>query len=206
MNVYVESNFILELALLQEQSASCERLVELGAAERISLVIPAYCLAEPYETLIRRRRDRLELKRTVDVQLGQLARTRTYSDHLDRFADVTSLLVSSADEEQKRLADVVSRLLELADVIPLDSGVMADSMRCQDEYDFDPQDAIVFASVISDLERRSGGHRSCFLNRNSKDFADQNVLDELDQRGCKLFPGFDAALAFIQNRLDFPSD
>ena len=99
MNVYVESNFVLELALLQEQSASCEELVDLGAKGLVSLVVPAYCLAEPYETLIRRWRDRLGLKRTVDGQLTQLARTSTYSDHLERFSDITSLLVSSADEE-----------------------------------------------------------------------------------------------------------
>jgi len=205
VNVYVESNFVLELALLQEQSASCEELVDLGAKGLVSLVVPAYCLAEPYETLIRRWRDRLGLKRTVDGQLTQLARTSTYSDHLERFSDITSLLVSSADEEQKRLEDVLSKILELADVIPLDSEVMAESIRCQEEYDFGPQDAIVFASIVSDLKSRSAEHQSCFLNRNPKDFADQNVLDQLDQRGCKLFPRFDSGLAFIRNRLEATS-
>ena len=54
MNVYVESNFVLELALLQEQSASCEEILGLCEAGRVQLVVPAYSLAEPYETLVRR--------------------------------------------------------------------------------------------------------------------------------------------------------
>jgi hypothetical protein len=32
MNVYIESNFVLEQALQQEQSESCQRLLSLSAA------------------------------------------------------------------------------------------------------------------------------------------------------------------------------
>lgn len=52
MNVYVESNFVLELALLQEQHASCGELLRLCEEDRIQLVIPAYSLVEPYNILI----------------------------------------------------------------------------------------------------------------------------------------------------------
>jgi hypothetical protein len=41
MNVYVESNFVLEHALEQEQSESCQRLVSLATEGSIHLVIPA---------------------------------------------------------------------------------------------------------------------------------------------------------------------
>ena len=48
MTVYVESNFVLEQALQQEQSESCDSLVRLAEAGDISLVIPAFSLAEPH--------------------------------------------------------------------------------------------------------------------------------------------------------------
>ena len=52
MNVYVESNFVLELAFLQEQFASCEEILsEAHRAHRIQLLIPTNSLAEPYEAL-----------------------------------------------------------------------------------------------------------------------------------------------------------
>ena len=37
MNVYVESNFVLELAWLQEQSASGEAILRLGEERRVHL-------------------------------------------------------------------------------------------------------------------------------------------------------------------------
>ena len=46
MNVYVESNFVLELALRQAQSESCLALVDYAAKGRIILIVPAYSLAE----------------------------------------------------------------------------------------------------------------------------------------------------------------
>ena len=40
MNVYVESNFVLELALLQEQWTSCEAILTLCEAKSVQLVVP----------------------------------------------------------------------------------------------------------------------------------------------------------------------
>ena len=44
MNVYVESNFVLELALRQEQFTSCETILSLCEEGQARLVVPAYSL------------------------------------------------------------------------------------------------------------------------------------------------------------------
>ena len=75
MNVYVESNFVLELALIQEQYAGCEEILRLCEAGRIRLVIPAYSLAEPYETLTRHHKQRRRMKQELDAVFRQLSRT-----------------------------------------------------------------------------------------------------------------------------------
>ena len=51
MNIYVESNFVLELALYQEQYQDCERVLSICEAGKAKLILPAFCIAEPYETL-----------------------------------------------------------------------------------------------------------------------------------------------------------
>lgn len=79
MNVYVESNFVLDLALLQEQSTSCGEILSLGETNGVQLVVPAYSLAEPYETLTRRQKQRKRLKEELDAELGQIARTATFT-------------------------------------------------------------------------------------------------------------------------------
>lgn len=153
MNVYVESNFVLELALLQEQSRSCEEILGLCETRGVQLVVPAYSLAEPYETLTRRQKKRKRLKQEIDAELGQIARTATYAERLDGFRDVTELLMNIDDEESKRLEEVCSRLTKTAEVIPLDASVLSASTQYQRIHDFAPQDALVYSAVLSHLER-----------------------------------------------------
>jgi hypothetical protein len=45
MNIYVETNFVLELAFVQEQHESCEQIIGLCEAGRTTLVLPAFCMS-----------------------------------------------------------------------------------------------------------------------------------------------------------------
>lgn len=62
------------------------------------------------------------------------------------------------------------------------------------------QDSVVLSSVVGHW-RSAKSAESCFLNRNTKDFADPNIRDLLDQFGCRFFGRFDNALGFIQAHL-----
>ena len=200
VNVYVESNFVLELALLQEQSTSCEGILELCEASRVRLIVPAYSLTEPYETLTRRHQQRRSMKEDLDNEFRLIARTAPLSERLRGFKDLTALLISVAQQETQRLENVRSRLLEAAEIIPLDTPVLAASNQYQRAHDLSPQDALVYSSVLSHL-KRVPAPQSCFLNRNSKDFDDQNIVDELAGYNCKLLPRFDSGYSFISAAL-----
>ena len=142
------------------------------------------------------------MKRVLDTELNQIARTATYSKRLHRLDDLTALLATSADDDAKRLERVLTDIVGVANVIPLESQVLTESIRYQQTHDFSPQDALVHASIISDLTQHDPGSPSCFLNRNSKDFDNQNVVDELQRHQCRLFPGFDSGLNFILTSLE----
>lgn len=58
MIVYCESNFVLELAYEQSEATYCQQLLAAAKEGRIDLAIPAYSLTEPYETLVRRSKQR----------------------------------------------------------------------------------------------------------------------------------------------------
>jgi predicted nucleic acid-binding protein len=200
VNVYVESNFVLELALLQEQHASCEEVLHLSEAGSVHLVIPAYSIAEPYETLVRRHKQRKRMKAELDDELRQLARTTAYAQRLSGFQNLTVLLIDSADEEAKRLEEVQVRLLKAGEVIPLEALTLTSATQYQRIHGLSPQDAIVYASVLSHLKQH-GTSQSCFLNRNSKDFDDPDLVEELNAHNCKLLAQFDAGYQFIISRL-----
>lgn len=197
MNVYVESNFILELALTQEQCESCEGILSLCESGSLRLLVPAWSLAEPYETLARRHRERTQLRTTLEREAGQLARTAAYSDRVPEVRRVVGFLASSANEEIARLEDVRSRLLEAAEVIALETDVLRAIVGYRKALS--PQDALVYASVLSSL-RRTNPTRSCFLDRDL-DFKEPDLIAELESYGCKLLPSFDDGYGYLRSAL-----
>lgn len=200
MNVYVESNFVLELALLQEQHAACEEILEMCAAREISLVLPAYSLMEPYGTVMRRQGDRKRVKAAVDGELRQLARTAVYTERLQDLERATRLLLDSAEEDLERLESVRSRLLECAEIVPLDQAILARAPEHQARHSLSAPDAVVYASVLSHLER-SSMPASCFLNRDAG-FSGSAIAEDLRARSCKFLRGFDQGLQFLRGTLN----
>ena len=99
MIVYVESNFVLELALLQAEHQSCAKILSLGERDQICLVLPAMCLTEPLDTLIRRAKDRKALASQLELEIKQLSRTALYSVQLNTLQEITDLLLQSREDE-----------------------------------------------------------------------------------------------------------
>jgi predicted nucleic acid-binding protein len=196
LNVYVESNFVLELALVQEQHASCERILTLCEAGDIRVVVPAYSIMEPYETILRRHLERKGLKSTLDRELRQLSRTSGYAQRLSGLEASTALLFDSVEEEAQRLEDVRARLLSCATVIALEASVLSRASQHQTRHNLSAQDAIVYASVLSHLGSAEGGAQSCFLTRDD-DFNDPNILEGLRAYSCKLIARFDHGLSYL---------
>ena len=87
MIVYVETNFILELAFQQEQRDACEEILHLSETGSVKLVIPAYCLAEPHEKLTRQEIERRRLQELLDRELQQLLRTADHHSRIHSMQD-----------------------------------------------------------------------------------------------------------------------
>lgn len=200
MNVYVETNFILELVFEQEQCAPCEQLLSHTESGLFRLLIPAYCLAEPHEKLIRQAKNRQELQRSLDTELRQLLRTGSYSNQIRNIQEVASLLIQSNKEEQQRFVRYRKRLLAIADFIPLTSAVLEGAASYESLYDLTPQDALVYSSVLTHV-RQNNTAQSCFLNRNFRDFDNPSIVDELERHRCRMIPRFDHGLAFVTGRM-----
>jgi predicted nucleic acid-binding protein len=73
--VLAESNFVLEIALRQEQFEHAQRILRLAEERQLRLVVPACSLIEPYQTLIRRRSERKEFSRRLQAEIKLLQRS-----------------------------------------------------------------------------------------------------------------------------------
>jgi hypothetical protein len=202
VNVYVESNFVLELALDQEDRDSCERLLEHARRGVIQLVIPGCALLEPNETLTRRVRDWERLAREVESEFTQLRRNAVLQAEVDALAELTVRAVKLATDRHE---EVRAQILTHARVLSIDSATLLEAERVRASYAMELPDAVMLASVLLDL--RSESRESIFVNKNSKDFADPSVQAELADRACKYIGSFRNGLARVESssnrRTDF---
>jgi predicted nucleic acid-binding protein len=189
VNIYVETNFVLELVFEQEQCASCEKILELCEAQKANLIIPAYSLAE-----------RRRLQESLDKELREISRTKFYQNRLDSIEDIRSLIVQSSQEIGENFAKYREHLLKIAEIIPLNADILFESASAEENYNLSPQDALVYVSVLKHLQENKP-QEACFLNRNWKDFKTPDIVDELQSLNCKMFGEFDGGYKFLQSKL-----
>lgn len=202
MIVYAESNFILELAFLRRECESCEDLANMAQAGDIQLILPAFCGGELYESMVRRSRDRKALHNQLAAEIKELARSSPYSNIDETARALSAVLSQSASEEKARLDDTLLRLIGISSLIPLTSDVLALAIKYQGEFGLSPQDAIVFASLISDLEVQNREDQKLFVTRNTGDFLNPDIADLLASNSCKLLFKFTDAVGYIRSVTD----
>lgn len=201
MLVYVESNFVLELAFRQEQAESCRAIMAACAGGRAKLVLPAFSIGESFHAFVGRDKDRTRAGETLRIQLGQLARSEVWGEEAaGALHRITGLLVKSAEQERAGLQSAIHEILEVAELIALDAEAIRDAGELERTLRLSPQDSLVLASVLLHL-RRSRPQKSCFLNRNAKDFDDPDIVERLGDLRCKLLPSFTDGLGYIRSEL-----
>lgn len=199
MNIYVETNFVLEITFEQEQCASCEQVLQFCEAGQAKLIVPAYCLAEPHEKLSRQATSRRELQQRLDAELRQLSRTDSYASRIKSIQDIASLMVQSNEEERHRFIQCRERLLKVGEIITLTAQILIEAASYEMTHALKPQDALVYASVVGHLQQYQP-QQACFLNRNSKDFDSPDIVDELKLLNCRMIPRFDQGYLFLQSQ------
>ena len=200
MNVYAESNFVLETALEQDECESCNEIIRLASAGHLRLVVPAFSLAEPHQAIADKAKARSRMRDDLRTHLNELARSRPHREIPATFDALAAALIASAEFEREGLRRAVSQLLQTAQIIPLDAAILNSAAPIEIAYGLSGQDAIVLASVLQHLEANAP-EESCFLNRNSRDFDDPDILERLDALRCRFFPRFTPALGWISSRL-----
>lgn len=198
MRVLVETNFVLELVFSRDKFVSCRALMEMAERKELELLLPAYCLVEPYEAIIRRRKSRLQAHESLTREIREITRSNQFVGPANQLAELTGLLIQVGEDEQRQLRRVISQLLQIASVIELKDEILQESLVLQDQQTLSPQDAVVFASVLAAL--RLGGGPACFLTKNSKDFSLPGIEEALTPLNCSVLYDFEKGLNFVRSR------
>ena len=196
MNVYVETNFVLELALRQEQWESCQEILELSRDGHCRLTIPALALAEPYGAILRKKKVRDRLGRELRDHLSDIARSEPSRHLKNTFQSLSDGLHATALFEESNLYSVSRDLLSSAVVLPLTQEILDLGLDYRSAFNLAAEDAIMLATVTS--HAREVRTRGIFVNRNTKDFDNPDIASVLGSHDCLFVSSFEAGVGMIR--------
>lgn len=207
MNVYIDSNFVLEITLEQEQFAAASNIHMLAQMGRIQLVCPTLCIAEPLARLTQRRQERRVLRDDLKEHAKQLSRTGSHHEDVQKMEGVQDFLKNLDDLEAAKMRQFLISLLRHCRVLAIDEQVLSHTWLIQEDYDLEIQDALIAASVLIDLDRQGapGSHsESIFVSRDSRAFA--ALKERLKPYNCSYIAKFTDAFSRINAKLTRPEN
>ena len=193
MRLYVETNFVLELALEQTEHAACQRILELAEQRAVELALPAFSIYEAYRALSGKQLGIRRITQALDAEVNlQLHRTEEFAELNRGVTDLVGTLAKSLERAESRLTSLDSRLLDVAEILPLGPS----QLRTRSSS-LGFADAMVYASIQGDP--RSGSVPSCFVTTNKTDF--KELTNAMSSRTCKLLFRFQDAVQYVENVL-----
>lgn len=195
MHVFVETNYILELAFQQEDYLACERILAGAQARRYTLHVPHYALAEVFEVLRRKRHNRAEHQTYVLQEVQQhLREADADAPNLDSLVQLLINLLQARTQAQiSRVFDLVARLTEVAPGPALTAAIVREAEVAQSRYGLEAQDALVWASVLAGLRELPPAQPKLLVTRNDSDFKKPDIIEALRSLNCHLIANFRAA-------------
>jgi predicted nucleic acid-binding protein len=196
--IYIETNFIMELALEQSGHKSCEEIIQLCKRQSFSIVLPVFCIAECYGCATRRQKERFKIAEEVVKELDRVFQSQRYEEEKSLSSNVRKLLLMSMETEKAGLHESLRKVLGISETIPLDYETIKYAKECEASMDLDPQDAIVYSSIIKHLKMsRIAGN--IMINKNRRHFGSFEITSELGSLGCKLFFDFAKARDYLRH-------
>ncbi len=202
MIVYIESNFVLELALQQEQAAPAEAIVLLAEQGAIDLVIPGFAVSEPLTTLLHYGDQRRTVIDAVEKEIVQLRRAPRHHALIRDLNGIIESLTKIEDDDTEALNQTLDRLLHAGRVAELDGPTFRQARLYSDRYELRPKDATIYATIVADLAQQPAEQPKCFTSRDAKAFLDPSIKTELASYNCRVITSFDQALSYIQSAVD----
>jgi predicted nucleic acid-binding protein len=195
--VYVETNFLLEIAFQQESYESCEEILRLANSASISLVLPACCVPEAYVGWCGITHRRRKFQAELQNHLREMSRSASHRGLVDRYRDVLDALVAGDEESRNRLVAAIASIETDGATIPVTALMFTMVALDEEAHSLSPQDALVLASVKSHAKKNDGP--KCFVTKD-KDFNKPAIRQELGAE-CEVLMNFDDAVAHIKNVL-----
>src|SRR5262245_16095012 len=114
MIVYIESNFILELVLEQEEAQAVNEIVTMAENSQLELVFPIFALIESFNRVISNGEERKKLYNDqLNKQFGQLQRSELHKSFAPTFQATSNELLNIKNIEMRAIEAAMPRLIKV---------------------------------------------------------------------------------------------
>jgi predicted nucleic acid-binding protein len=200
MIVYVESNFVVEIALEQEQLSSAEAILTLAEQKEISLAFPNFILSETFERIMRERRERNILYNNLAKALTNLQRSEPHKNIMFDMEPVIKILKEAHFRQLERLHLTFERLFAIGECVSVNAACFRDALVYQQQLGLEPQDSIIYTTILADLLTRPQDEKKCFLSRDRRAFdKERSIKAELALHNCSYIGSFADGMKHINS-------
>ncbi|GAB2452234.1 hypothetical protein GCM10011375_39210 [Hymenobacter qilianensis] len=197
MHVFLETNFVLELALRQQEYNYCERIRQQARSTPppYTLYVPHYALSEAFQRLRPLKSERAQYEQYVLTQIEQhLREDDSDADAMDAFKrTLTTLLAERTRTQTQRLYSIVAELIEEAPGPALTPTSVAEAQELAERHGLQVQDALIYACVLAAMRELPADAPKLFVSRNRQDFSKSSILEELNRLNSDYVATFQAA-------------
>lgn len=201
MIVYVESNFIVQLALQQEEVVDAESILKLAQSGDIELAFPTFAISEPFSTITYRGIERRRVYDLLSRESTQLHRSALHQQIVPTLKSLLATWVDLGQNEISSLQSTVQLLLDAGKPIETTSFIFNQALAYQIAYGLLPQDSIIYAAIIADLQRAPHDELKCFVTSDSDFGIHPAIKSELQAYNCRHISKFSQALQFVKSIL-----
>lgn len=211
MKVYIESNFLLELALKQKESDVCEEFIGLAAGKKISLYIPSIAVSEAFFNILTRNENQRKLKSQLEERLQQTRRSALFDSKpriYDQIPRWIRRLEGALNKEKRSFEETTSNVLKTARIIELTSEIFRTHTENLKEWKPDNRapksgeaDCLIFSSVQWHRGKNTNS-KAMFVSRDDgfHEVLRQKFFEKI-LSGIKLkpYPSFKSAIEAIKH-------
>jgi hypothetical protein len=199
MIIIVETNFIVEVVIDQDQSSACEEIFRLSSPPgNVHLVIPAFSFAEAGMMIERRRGERKILVSELAGRAKNPRGSRVHARYANALEELRSELLRVNELEDQRFFDFSDWIDRVGSIALTDKMISEAIVFRQAGVMTKFPDAIVLASVLGYLDDDAlKGQKICFVTPDNE-FANPRIVTLLRGHGCSLVRSFADAVAWVQ--------
>lgn len=196
--LYVETNFLLEIVLRQEQAESAESLLLAAESGVLEMAVPEFSLAEAYARVRRLGNGYAELHLRLQAEVTrELARSAHYTTAAAAIEPLLTALREWTGEQLRRIDETALRALTVARCLAVNGPLFEAALRLAERLALPTPDAVVLAAILHDLDARPTSAHTAFATRDTRFHEDRAIRDELESRGCRCIPRFGDAASYL---------